>query len=81
MLITKWVGQAWEEMCSKVETVKRSFRKCGIALPIDGSEDADIHLGGITDYAVGTDRDDDSASLLDEDDLAEVSEDPFADCD
>ena len=65
-----------------VETVKRSFRKCGIALPIDGSEDADIHLEGTIDYTVGTNRDNDqsdSASLLDEDDLAEVNEDPFDD--
>ena len=72
MLITKWVGQ---------DTVKRSFRKCSIALPIDGSEDADIHLEGITDYTEDDDDPSDQASLLDEDDLAEVDEDPFNDCD
>ena len=32
--------------------VIRSFRKCGISLPIDGSEDCEINIKGIEDYEV-----------------------------
>ena len=30
--MAQWVGQAWE-------SIQRSFRKCGVAVAIDGSED------------------------------------------
>ena len=37
VLITKWVGQAWDEVSAKKEMIKRAFVKCGISVPIDGS--------------------------------------------
>ena len=43
VLITKWVGQAWEEVCVDKEMIARSFRKYGISVPIDE---------GLDDYAV-----------------------------
>ena len=44
ILFTKWVGQAWKETSAKLrETVAHAFVKCGIALPIDGSRDGEIH--------------------------------------
>ena len=67
VLFTQWVGQAWEEVSADKEMVKRSFRKCGIAVAIDGSEDSEINIPGIEDYAV--EEDDDEYT------------DPFADCD
>ena len=33
-LITKWVGQAWEEISEDKEMIIRSFNKCGISVPI-----------------------------------------------
>jgi hypothetical protein len=71
ILFTQWVGQAWEEVSADKEMAKRSFRKCGIAVVIDGSEDAEINIPGIEDYAV---EDDDENT---DDEL----QDPFADCD
>ena len=48
----------------------RSFRKCGISVAIDGSEDSEINISGLDGYEVG---ESDSESTEDEDD------DPFAD--
>ena len=36
VLFTKWVGQAWDEVCANKEAIIRSFKKCGISVPIDG---------------------------------------------
>ena len=33
-LITKWVGQAWEEISEDKEMIIRSFNICGISVPI-----------------------------------------------
>ena len=67
VLITKWVGQAWEEISEDKEMIIRSFYKCGISVPIDGSGDSQIHIEGLEDYAV------------DEDDGDYTDGDPFSD--
>ena len=40
VLLTRWVGNAWDHICSNREMVKRSLKKCGINVNIDGSEKA-----------------------------------------
>ena len=57
---------------STKEAVIRSFRKCGISLPIDESMDSEINIKGLESYAVGADVD----IGLDDD-----SNDPFDDID
>ncbi len=58
ILFTKWVRQSWKETSAKLrETVAHAFVKCGIALPIDGFRDGEIHLEGIPDYEVGASKD------------------------
>ena len=52
VLLTRWVAQAWEEASAHRDMVIRSFRKCGISLPIDGTLDTEINLEGIPDYKV-----------------------------
>ena len=48
--MTQWVGQAWESIHHELQqTIHRSFRKCGITVAIDGSEDHDI---GLVNYQV-----------------------------
>ena len=49
--------------------VRRSFKKCGISVAIDGSEDDEINIKGLEDYSVGDEGD------------ATDDEDPFADLD
>lgn len=67
VLITKWVGQVWQEISADNEMVTRSFKKCGISVLIDGSEDDGIHIQGLDDYAV------------EEDDVEYTDDDPFSD--
>ena len=53
ILMTKWVADAWEKICQNHQaSIQRSFAKCGIALPYDGSRDSEIHIEGIPDYHV-----------------------------
>ena len=71
ILLTKWIGQAWEEVSSNKEMVQRSFKKCGIAVAIDGSEDEQINNEGLDGYSV-----EDEGDATDDDD-----DDPFMDLD
>ena len=70
VLFTKWVGQACDEVCANKEAIIRSFKKCGISVPIDGSKDELISIQDLEEYTVGEDE---------EDDYLEENEDPFAD--
>ena len=71
VLFTKWVGSAWEKISSMKDAIVRSFRKCGISLPTDVSEDSEINIKGVDDYVVGEDSDV----------VTEDEEDPFSDLD
>lgn len=52
VVLTRWVENAWDHICSNTEMVKRSFKKCGINVNIDGSENALVHLEGISEYVM-----------------------------
>ena len=92
VLLKKWVGAAWEELVQDKEIAVRSFKKCGISVAADGSEDFEIHLEGqgLEDYKIA-EMDDHSnsdpfadASGSDSDSFADVSQsgsdsDPYAD--
>ena len=78
VLLSQWVGQAWEELSANKEMIKRSFKKCGISVPIDGSKDDEIKIEGLDEYSV-KETDVDGASQDEEDDMeADFSDDdPF----
>ena len=57
VLISKWVGQAWTEICSKKEMISHAFEKCGISIPINGSKDHLINIKGLPDYRVSVEQD------------------------
>ena len=50
VLLSKWVGEAWEELSKNKDMIERSFKKCGISVAADGSEDFEIHLEGVENY-------------------------------
>ena len=53
ILMTRWTGSAWAAFCTEYQdTIRASFVKCGIAVPIDGSQDSLINIRGLTDYYV-----------------------------
>jgi len=50
ILLTKWIGQAWEEVSANKDMVITGFKKCGISVAIDGSEDYEINIKVLKDY-------------------------------
>ena len=53
ILMTQWIGAAWEIFCHEyTDAIRASFIKCGIALPIDGSQDTLINIRGLYNYSV-----------------------------
>lgn len=70
--MTKWVGEAWEELEKNEEMINRIFKKCGISITADDYENSEIHLEGLKDYQVNYDIDDCSDS---EDLFADLSGD------
>ena len=81
VLFTKRVGQAWEQVSTYKAMVVRSFKKFGIAVAVDGSEDNEIYIEGLPCYRdEGSDVDDDDD---DDDDIVCTSDEkhnPFAGC-
>ena len=60
ILLATWIGQAWEEVASRKDMIRHSFKKCGISVAIDGSEDNDINIEGLENYSVNDEELDDS---------------------
>ena len=52
VLLTKWVGDAWDEVCFNKEMLQCLFKKCGINIKEDGSENALVHFKGISEYVM-----------------------------
>ena len=50
VLLTKWVGAAWQEMNRCKDTTVRSFKKCGISLDLNDMEIDAVNIEGVPDY-------------------------------
>ena len=58
VLLTKCVGQAWEDMHAEDgEIIRHAFKYVGLGLPIDGSQDHDIKIKDFPDVQVGNWKD------------------------
>ena len=70
ILITKWVANAWQKVCSDKDMVIHSFKKCGISVNLDGSENKSVNIEGLPDYEyrMVVDEGDDDDGLVDEGD-------------
>ena len=79
ILLTAWIGEAWEKTCANKDMIIRGFRKCGISVAVDGSEDNDINIKELENYQVDSDDDDpfesEDDSFGDESDSATSTED------
>ena len=54
ILLTHWVAEAWEWLhLERKELIKQTFRKVGLVLNPDGSEDAEISIRDLPDIEVG----------------------------
>ena len=53
-MLTKWVGQAWRELhIEKSELIRQTFRKLGLSLAVDGSEDNELSIRDLPGIVVG----------------------------
>ena len=52
VLATKWVSDSWEKIKKQQDMIKHSFLKCGLSNNLDGTEDDQIKIRGIEDYAM-----------------------------
>ena len=71
VLFTRWVGEAWEQVSREKDKIIRSFKKCGISVPIDGSGDGEINIKELENYEVGPVPDSDLEDSDEEDLFAE----------
>ena len=54
VLMTNWVADAYAKLSQRAacQSTARTFRRCGISVQIDGSEDEDIEIRGLRNYKV-----------------------------
>ena len=53
-MLTEWVGQAWKELHERYkDTIIQTFRRVGLSLNPDGSEDHELKIKGLDDIQVG----------------------------
>ena len=44
ILMTKWVSQAWKKISGMKESIRRSFKICGLSVALDGSENVQLSM-------------------------------------
>ena len=48
IIITQWVGQAWQELhAEQSHLIIKAFRKVGLSLAVDGFEDSELYVKDI----------------------------------
>lgn len=54
VLMSEWIGAGWSRVAnSKQDLIRRGFRKCGIAIKTDGSDDYAMNIPNLPHYSVG----------------------------
>ena len=75
MLKEKWVGDAWHQ--TNKEMVVRSFKKCGISLALDGSEDDLVNIEKVPGYTMPPIEDSESYEFLSDEDESSGSDNDY----
>ena len=58
VLLTKWVGQAWEDIYAQdSDMIRQAFVQVRLGLPINGSRDHEIKIKNFPDVPVGNWKD------------------------
>ena len=58
VFLTKWVGQAWEDMHTEDnDMIRQACRQVGQGLPVDGSQDYEIKIKEFLEVQVGNQMD------------------------
>ena len=65
VVMKKWDGEALPKVGKTEDSIIRSFKKCGLSVALDGSENADVNIEGLPEYQML------SAFVQDDDDESE----------
>ena len=71
VLMTKWVGEAWSKVGKMKDSIIRSFKKCGLSVALDGSENDEVNIEGLPEYQMPSAFVQDNEYVLDDDDESE----------
>ena len=61
ILMTKWLGNAWDEMKTQQKMITDAFKRCGMYNALDGSERHLIKIRKFKEYQAPTKEDQDQA--------------------
>ena len=66
--MTKWTGKAFPKVGKMKDSIKRSFKKCGLSVALDGSENDEVNIEGLPEYQMPSAFVQDNEYALDDDD-------------
>ena len=67
----KWVGEAWSKVRKMRDSIICSFKKCGLSVALDGSENDEVNSEGLPEYQMSSAFVQDNEYVLDDDDEPE----------
>ena len=50
VLMVKWVGEVWSKVGKMKVSIIPSFKKCGLSVALDGSENDEVNYEGLPEY-------------------------------
>ena len=69
--MTKWVGEAWSKVGTMKDSIIRSWKKCGLSVALDGSENDEVNIEGLPEYQMLSAFVQDNEYVLDDDNESE----------
>ena len=67
----KWVGEAWYKFGKMNHFITLSFKKCGLSVALDGSQNDEVNIEGLPEYQMASAFVQDNEYVLDDDDKSE----------
>ena len=71
VLMAQWVGEAWSKVGKMKDSIIRSFKKCGLSVASDGSENDEVNTEDMPKYQIPSVFVQDNKCVLDADDESE----------
>ena len=73
--MTKQVGEAWSKVGKMKDSIIRYFKKCGLSVALDGSENNEVNIEGLPEHQMPSAFVQDNKYVLVDDDESEKEED------
>ena len=76
-----WVGKAWSKVGKMKDSIIRSFKKRGLSVALDGSENNVVNIEGLPEYQMPSTFVQDNEYVLDDDDESEKEDEEMGNVD